>query len=74
VRFNDFVSWAFYALITGAIVLSASSLQTLTSGVTELNIKLAVIVERTETLTREVSEHNERIVQLEQLRKTGRNK
>lgn len=73
-RFNDFVSWAFYGMITGAIVLSANSLQNLTSGVSELNLKLAVIVERTEVLSREVSEHNERIIQLENNRKTRESK
>lgn len=55
--FNDFVYWAFLAIISGGVIFAAKSLL-------DLNIKIAVIIEK-------ISNHESRIENLEHSSKRG---
>jgi len=58
IEFNQFVQWAFYALISGCAMYLTTILNGLKTSVEELNIKMATIIEKT-------SSHEKRIEKLE---------
>lgn len=67
--FGKFVEWAFLAIIGGSVAWSAGFLSRISQSVTELNVKLATIMERLSWQSRELDDHGNRIRKLE-----GKNK
>jgi hypothetical protein len=63
--FDKFVEWAFMAIIGGGVAWSASFLSKISSSITQLNTRLATVLERTAWLGKEVENLDNRIVHLE---------
>lgn len=57
-EFSQFVQWAFYGLISGCAVYLTSVLSGLKNSVDELNIKIAIVIEKTNA-------HEKRIEKIE---------
>ena len=57
-KFHEFVYWAFLAIISSAAVFGAKSLH-------ELNVNIAVIIEKVATHERQIERHDDRINRIE---------
>lgn len=64
-QFNHFIQWAFYALLCGATVIGVSSLRGIQASIVELNIRVAVMLERMSSHEKNLESHHERITVLE---------
>ena len=70
---SDFFRWAFQTAVLGIGVWGASELSTLSKSIQELNIKMAVVVERDQARGEEIRDIKLRVQTLEEQRETGRN-
>lgn len=64
-QFDQFVSWAFQASLTGAVIYGVTLLGRMRDSIDELNIKVAVIIERTASHEKTLDFHNDRITKIE---------
>lgn len=67
--FQKFIEWTFLAVIGGGVAWSASFLSKISDSVTELNIKLATVLERSEWHGKELEDYSSRIIALERHKK-----
>jgi hypothetical protein len=64
-EFTNFVQWAFYAVMTGAVTISVSILAKLYTSIEHLNQKIAIIIEKTSWHEKVIEDHDDRLKQLE---------
>lgn len=64
-KFNKFVEWAFYAILSGAAVTSVSILSRLSDSVSTLNIQVATILEKSNWIQKSIDDHDSRLKVLE---------
>jgi hypothetical protein len=64
-KFSYFVGWGFQALIVAIGAWGVSELSSLSKSVQELNVKMAVVVERDQIRGNEISDMKARISKLE---------
>jgi hypothetical protein len=64
-EFQIFVDWAFKGMIGGALYLGLVSFKRMTEAVEALNVKIAVLIERTEHHAKTIERHDERISNIE---------
>lgn len=62
-----FIDWAFKALLMGGLAYGLALIGRLTTSVEALNIKIAVLIERTENHAKEIERHDERLSKIENL-------
>lgn len=65
-EFMEFVSYVFYGILGSSAVLSVSILQRLSRAVEDLNIKLAVLIEKTAGHEKWLEKHDDEIGVLRQ--------
>jgi hypothetical protein len=63
--FNKFVEWAFLAIIGGSVAWASRFLGKISCSISELNSKIATVLERSEWHGRELKDHSKRIDRLE---------
>jgi hypothetical protein len=63
--FINFVQWAFYGLITYFAFDLKATMKELKDSALALNIKLATVLERTESHKEKLEDHSDRLLQLE---------
>lgn len=63
--FTKFVEWAFLLIISGSITWCAAFLSKISQSVGNLNIKLAVVLERLAYQEKEINNHGNRLNRLE---------
>ena len=62
---NRFFQWGFELLIVGSAVVGVDSLKDLSKSINELNVKIGVVIERTDGQQKRLDNHEERIHVLE---------
>lgn len=62
---QQFVQWAFYALLTGSIIYLVAVIDNLTKYVKELSEKMGIIIEKTTWHEKTLDDHDERLRTLE---------
>lgn len=62
--FSHFVEWAFYGIVGGASVFAVNILAKLRDSVEALNVRVAVIIEKTETHEKILERHEGEIKNL----------
>ena len=60
-----FVEWAFKVLLAGGLTYGLTLIGRLTASIEALNVKIAVLIERTETHAKTIEKHDERISEIE---------
>ena len=65
VDFTKFVEWAFLSILTGSVVWSAKFLAMISKSISQLNLQVALILERIATQQKEIDNQKSRIVDLE---------
>ena len=63
--FTKFVEWGFYGIMAGGVGWSATFLSKISKSISELNVQVAKILERTAWQQQELEKHEERIGRLE---------
>jgi hypothetical protein len=63
--FPHFIQWAFYGLITFFAFDLKTTMKELKDSALALNIKLATVLERTESHKEKLEDHSDRLLQLE---------
>lgn len=61
ISFPHFVEWAFMAIVSGAAVFAVNTLRNLDRSVNELNVQIAIIIEKTASHERWLERHDEEI-------------
>jgi hypothetical protein len=64
-EYADFVQWVFYGVIGGSTVYGVSILQKMGKSIEQLNVNVAVLLERTNFHERQIEKHDDRISKLE---------
>lgn len=62
---NRFFQWGFELLIVGSVVVGVDALKDLSKSINELNVKIGVVIERTDGQQKRLDNHEERIHVLE---------
>ena len=62
--FALFIDWAFKAIIGGVLYVGLGSFRRMTDSVEALNVKIAVLIERTENHSKAIEKHDERISEI----------
>jgi hypothetical protein len=60
-----FIEWAFKGLLAGGLAYGLTLINRLTTSIESLNIKIAVLIERTENHAKTIEKHDERISNIE---------
>ena len=63
--FDRFVNWCFLAFITGGLSWCVHFASTISSSITELNVNIATLLERTSGQAEELKDHAHRLNRLE---------
>lgn len=63
--FNQFLSWAFPALLSSVLIYGVKVLQDIKTSVDELNERMATIIERTAWHEKEMERLNDKILWIE---------
>jgi hypothetical protein len=63
--FNQFVQWAFYGLLSGAVIVAVNILKHLSESVDKLNERVAIIIEKVSLHEKRLDKHEEKIEELE---------
>lgn len=61
IQFSEFVNWAFYGVVSGCAVYGVSILAKLNSSIQDLNVKIAVVIERQSGHEKRLDKHDEQI-------------
>lgn len=61
----EFIDWTFKAIISGGLIIGVNIINRLTTSVESLNVKIAVLIERTENHAKVIEKHDERISEIE---------
>jgi hypothetical protein len=64
-QFDQFVSWAFQGVISGAVIYGVAEMKGLRTSIESLNAKLERIIEKTDWHGKELDKHDERLRRLE---------
>jgi hypothetical protein len=67
--FDKFVLWAFMAIMGGGVGWSATFLARISKSISQLNVSVATVIERTAWHQKELENHDHRITHLEEKRK-----
>jgi len=67
-NFSAFVDWCFLGVISGGIGFAVFFMAKISSSIAKLNVRIAQLLERTDTHTRELDSQSERIAHLERHR------
>lgn len=60
-----FIEWGFKALLAGGLTYGLALIGRLTNSIEALNVKIAVLIERTDTHSKTIERHDERITEIE---------
>lgn len=64
-RFNKFMDWIFYAALTFAASRVVGSIDSINASVSELNVKMGIVVEKTSNHELQLQKQDDRLRKLE---------
>lgn len=64
-EFGEFITWAFYGIMSGGVMFSINILRHLQLSVEKLNVQIAVVISKSEFHETELRRHDSRIEKLE---------